>query len=51
MLLKHSDKNSSRKNIYNLTKIDPWFLEQIDEIVNIVKKILKIQIFLKIKIF
>ena len=41
MLLKHSDKNLVGKTIYNLTKIDPWFLEQIDEIVNI-EKILKV---------
>ena len=35
----------SRKNIYNLTKIDPWFLEQIDEIVNIEKNIKNTNIF------
>ncbi len=35
----------SRKNIYNLTKIDPWFLEQIDEIVNIEKNIKSTNIF------
>ena len=35
----------SRKNIHNLTKIDPWFLEQIDEIVNIEKNIKNTNIF------
>ena len=35
----------SRKTIYNLTKIDPWFLEQINEIVNIEKNIKSINIF------
>tara|TARA_B100000886_G_scaffold151517_1_gene103057 strand:- start:1491 stop:4706 length:3216 start_codon:yes stop_codon:yes gene_type:complete len=38
-------QNFSWKTIYNLTKIDPWFLEQINEIVNIEKNIKNINIF------